>query len=158
MIDKEEFSPLLPPGFYPKTLAELRVMCVDAFPLSKTRPAIMGGLEKLIAILVSEKIVGEIWVDGSFLSEKIDPDDVDIVLCVTADFYDGGTVKQKTTLDMVANEDLKRDYRCDSYVHVTRTVQDPLYSYSEWDKAYWIKQFGFSRGNDYKGMVVLGVR
>ena len=34
----------------------------------------------------------------------------------------------------------------------------PLHDESLWDRAYWIKQFGFSRGNDYKGIVTLNIR
>src|SRR5260370_32755257 len=43
--DKPEYPPLLPNGRHALSLAELRALCVDPFPLSATRPRIMAGLE-----------------------------------------------------------------------------------------------------------------
>lgn len=82
MTDKEEFPPLLEPGFHVTTLADLRSGCVTAFPLSKSRAQIMDGLEKFVDMLRSEGIVGDLWIDGSFMTQKLDPEDVDIVLSV----------------------------------------------------------------------------
>ena len=70
---KAEFSPLLPLGRHEMTLAHLRQVCVDRFPLSATRPVIMGGLEKVINKLLEDAVKGEVWVDGSFVTEKMDP-------------------------------------------------------------------------------------
>jgi hypothetical protein len=44
--------------------------------------------------LVDAKIDGEIWADGSFLTEKIDPKDVDVIVRI-----DGHAVYDKGTSD-----------------------------------------------------------
>ncbi len=40
----------------------------------------MAGLEAVIKRLVDTRIEGELWIDGSFLTEKIDPGDK-VLLC-----------------------------------------------------------------------------
>src|SRR5688572_27438934 len=70
-------------------------MCVDAFPLSKNRERIMTGLEAVLQRLEEMAVVGDLWVDGSFLTEAIDPADVDVVLHVTPDFFDSATQGQR---------------------------------------------------------------
>lgn len=158
MTDKEEFPPLLDLGFHVMTLAELRSMCVTAFPLSKSRGQIMDGLEKFVDILRAEGTVGALWVDGSFMTQKLDPHDVDIVLSVQWSFYENGTAAQHAIVDLVAVADFKPDYFCDAYLLWEYSKDDELYAWGEWERAYWIRQFGFSRGIDKKGMALIQLR
>lgn len=153
-LPKEEFPPLLPAGFHPMTLAELRKLCVDCFPLSTSRDSIMDGLERIVAKLKDKKVEGDIWVDGSFLTEKINPKDSDIVLHVQGLFYDNAELEQQEAIDWV-RENLKAALDCDSYVFMEYPKSHPWGNESEWDKAYWVRQFGFSRGQHYKGMVLI---
>jgi hypothetical protein len=116
----------------------------------------MIGLEGVVARLVQSGVVGEIWVNGSFLTEKIDPKDVDILLHVEADFYNNASVEERAAIDWVGSN-LKQTHRVDSYLWLEhhRRPGDPDYWESDWDRAYWIRQFGFSREDDYKGMALL---
>lgn len=77
-----EETPLLPVGFHYLTLTELRALCVDdtRFSLSRRRRIIMDGVDRVVHRLVEAWIVGEVWVDGSFLTETIEPNDADIVV------------------------------------------------------------------------------
>ena len=61
---------------------EIRYLCVDdaRFHLSNRRAKIMENLETLIGGLRVIGIRGKVWIDGSFLTEKIEPNDVDILL------------------------------------------------------------------------------
>lgn len=158
MSDKEEFPPLLEPGFHVMTLAQLRARCVTAFALSRTRERIMDGLEKFVSMLRAEGVVGDLWVDGSFITQKIDPEDVDVVLEVQSSFYEKATEAQQAVVDLVAVADFKPDYFCDAYVLWQYDKGDELYAYGEWERAYWIRQFGFSRGIDKKGMALVQMR
>ena len=80
---KEDFPPLLQSGEHPFAVEALRSICVDDFPLSKTRKEIMGGFERIYADLIRLKIPCDIVFDGSFLTKEIDPDDVDFTVVVT---------------------------------------------------------------------------
>jgi len=148
---KQEFPPLLPPGFHPMTLADVRRLCVEPFSLSTTREAIMSGFEAVVDRLRHDSVEGELWIDGSFLTEKIDPEDVDIVMVISSDHLAAASTTQQDAIKWV-NANLKSSHHCDSYVHVSYPAGHSLNGYGVWMQAYWIKQFGFSRADELKGM------
>lgn len=114
----------------------------------------MAGLVQVIERLEQANVRGEIWIDGSFITEKIDPADVDILLHVGAEFYDNANIEQQEAVDWV-NSNLKMTHLCDSYVLVEEDRQGQDRTVNEWLRSYWIRQFGFSRdAADLKGMAV----
>lgn len=119
----------------------------------------MVGLEKLVKELLNADVLGEIWVDGSFLTEQIDPHDVDILLHVDADFYNKVTSRARSVIDWVGSN-LKATHKVDSYLWLEhqRPPSHPDYWSAEWERAYWIRQFGWSREDEVKGMAVLILR
>ena len=46
----------------------------------------MEGVKKIVETLISCNIIGELLMDGSFLTEEVNPGDVDLVLCTSAEF------------------------------------------------------------------------
>jgi hypothetical protein len=145
-------------GWHYRTLSELRRDCVDPFTLSSTRAAIMSGLEVVARHLVVAGIVGDLWVDGSFLTEKIDPKDSDVLLCIDApSMYNYGSVERKNAIDWV-NSNLKdTSLLCDSYVLFTYPIPHLMYDDGEWNKAWYHRQFGFSREDEAKGIVIISI-
>jgi hypothetical protein len=127
---------------------------VRQFPLSSIRPKIFDGLGDFTRILERFDVVGEIWVDGSFLTEKINPKDVDVLLKVDGALYNHGTPEQRNAIDWVIDNQ-KLTLKCDSYVLFDYPPGDPLHTDSQWWYSYWHKQWGFSREDDPKGIVVL---
>jgi hypothetical protein len=154
--NKPEFPSLLTIGRHDINLSDLRQLCVNHFPLSKTRSHIMAGLEKIIKKLKINGIKGEVWINGSFVTEKINPEDVDLVLRVSADFYDNATQKQRDTVDWLSSN-LKNTYFCDTYFFMEWPEGHPNYWHGHLWYNYWMKQFGFSRGNEMKGIPVLSL-
>jgi hypothetical protein len=150
------FSPLLPVGRQQLSITELREFCVGKFPLSKTRELIMSGLKQIVDRLLAVKVQGELWIDGSFLTEKIDPNDSDVVLFVQSTFCDGATTEQMQAINWV-NGDLKSSHCCDSYVSIEYPQTHPLFWHGEYWKAYWMKQWGFSRDDEMKGIAVVSL-
>lgn len=151
------FSSLLSLGWHPLSIVELRRLCVDKFPLSNTRERIMQGLEEIIRRLCAKDIVGELWVNGSFLTEKIDPDDVDVVLFVEVTFLESATTEQAEAINWV-NSNLKDSFCCDSYVSIEYPQSHPQHSYGEYWRAYWTRQWGFDQDdNPAKGIAVVSL-
>src|SRR5262245_52365106 len=70
----DEATGYLPPGMYPASLEEVRVRYATNF----RRKEIYAGLVHVVALLVA-KSVSEIWLDGSFVTDKIRPKDVDVI-------------------------------------------------------------------------------
>lgn len=117
----------------------------------------MDGLAQFVQRMIDAKIPGDLWLDGSFLTEKIDPKDVDLVVAIDGDaIYDNGTPEQRAALDWaIANQ--KATLRCDSYVLMEYPLGHHLRTEGEWWRVYWHKLWGFSREDDPKGIVVVSL-
>ncbi len=114
----------------------------------------MAGLAEVIERLIHHRVAGELWVDGSFLTEKINPGDVDIVLRVPSSVYDDGTSEQRETIDWIG-ENLREHNLCDSYVFPEFPENDPNYFLGKQRRDYWSNLFGYSRSQAPKGIAVI---
>ena len=98
---------LLPLGFHHLTMGNVEQVCVDLFPLSTIRATIFGGLVTFVQTLEAANVPGELWIDGSFLTDKINPKDVDVLLRVDGAVYNSGTQEQRDAIDwVIANQKL----------------------------------------------------
>lgn len=75
---------LLPPGIYPASLTEVWPMFDQAS--STTRQALNQALEHAVALIWNRDPAAVIYVNGSYVTDKIDPIDVD--LAVRSDIWD----------------------------------------------------------------------
>lgn len=117
----------------------------------------MAGLDIFAARLVSSFVVGELWIDGSFLTEKIDPHDIDVVLRVGAGIFNVGLAEQRAAIQWVIDNQ-KLTLGCDSYVLFEyHETEGDLYAEGEWNRAWYHKQWGFSRDDDFKGIAVIAL-
>ncbi len=115
----------------------------------------MGGLENVIAQLNACGLRMDVWVNGSFLTQKLNPDDVDFAARIEEANWRGADIRQKSMIRWINTTDLKPDYRCDAYAFVERAPGAAPGGNWEWDRAYWLRQFGFSREDKPKGLAVL---
>lgn len=116
----------------------------------------MVELEKVIHRLRRSKIKGQLWIDGSFLTEKIDPEDADLVLSIAAGVYDNGTLQQRATIDwLIDNLKDSHGIPCDSHVYFRYPKGHPHYQEGVFMRAYWMRQWGFDRSDDFKGIAVI---
>jgi hypothetical protein len=150
-----EFPPLFGPGFYLMSAAELRAKCVGGFPLSTSRSGIMDGLEAVLGKLMQVGVPGELWVDGSFLTHKLDPNDIDLLLRLTNAFVEGVTAEEQAAIEWFIDRERHDTHKCDCYLWVEYPQDHGLYWSSVWRGSYWVRQYGFSRGNDLEGIAVL---
>jgi len=101
-------------------------------------------------------IAGEVWINGSFVTEKMNPDDVDLVLRIPAEFYEHATQEQREAVNWLTSN-LKDNYLCDSYFFMEWPEGHINHWLGQYAHHYWMKQFGFSRGNEMKGIPVLAL-
>jgi hypothetical protein len=92
-------------------------------------------------------------VDGSFLTEKLNPEDADIILAISGAELRGLNAHQRQFFDWYRTSRLRHPYRCDNYGIV---IEDGVPE-CEWLHAYWLRQFGFSRADEMKGLAVIKV-
>lgn len=114
----------------------------------------MAGLETVLMRLQHDSIEAEIWIDGSFVTDKEDPADSDIVAVVRSESVENATAPQFATLGWLATN-LKTDLLCHLFIHVEHDPFDEAGQFSAWMRSYWIKQFGFGRSAELKGIAVI---
>ena len=152
---KDDYPPLLKLGFHKMDLPAVRNLCVTRFPQSVTRLSIMTGLEEVVSRLNQSGLTLDIWIDGSFLTEKLNPDDSDIAVRFHGEEYDAADASQKAVLDWAAQTDLVAQYKCDCYPFPEYAVRHPLYDHGQWRRAYWLNKFGHDRQDQAKGLAVV---
>lgn len=116
----------------------------------------MDGFDRVVTALRAANVIGDLWVDGSFVTKKINPADVDVVLLVAGDLFDNGTEDQKAAIRWISSN-VMTTHKCHSFVIPLRPDGHPEYWLSQYMYSYWIKQFGFSRSMNMKGIAVVSL-
>lgn len=77
---KSDYPALLAPGVHALTISELHAIAVAPFPSDSQRQSLFAKLTKWANALQAVGLSGTMWLDGSFLTEKMAPGDIDCVL------------------------------------------------------------------------------
>ena len=90
MIPDIEPSGFLPVGRYSCSLNEVRIRFVDSksYAQSVTRRGIWSDFLDYLSALRSLTPVCAVWIAGSFISRKVNPNDIDIVLLLDGEELD----------------------------------------------------------------------
>jgi Family of unknown function (DUF6932) len=116
----------------------------------------MQNLETLIDGLRLIGVHGKVWIDGSFLTEKIDPNDVDILLDLDDEAFTRLSPQQRADVDWLEkNEEVRTDYDCDSHVLVAWPSGHPSHAHGEWLRAFYLRLFGWDEFYEMKGIAVV---
>ncbi len=83
------------------------------------------------------------WINGSFVTRKINPKDIDLVT-----FVDYSTIKRLgNKLDNFRTEDSWLIYGVDAYIFEVYPKDSSLYKFTHSDISYWHAQFNRTRVN-----------
>lgn len=153
---KEDFEPLLGPGRHKLSVEELRSLCV-APGCDTRRFDVYAALYGLLKRLEGLGVACEAWVDGSFVTQKGAPDDVDVSIMIESLVYDNLSPKAKEFVRDLSALDGKYAVYVDAFVcvvhpkgSVERTI-DPPEDYA--------KQWSLEHNERHlKGFVVLEVQ
>lgn len=119
-------------------MSQLEDLAVKAFPLDLRRLSLFDSFTKWQDSLRALGIAGKLWVDGSFLTEKINPSDID---CFSINLI---TTRTLTTLEilqlekLVSHDEVKALYNLDFYLQQATTSEEVFHK-----EAYWKGVFGF---------------
>lgn len=100
----------------------------------------MCGVEALCGSLSTALLKTEVWVNGSFLTEKIDPLDADLVVKFYASLLSNASVKQLELIERIAD---KKFQGCDSHILVEYLDGGHNFAIGDMMVSYWKRQFGF---------------
>lgn len=138
MLTFNEQGLLTPADGISATIDELHAVFVAPFPESETRNRLFNEWKKYNRMLRQE--IGERftqWINGSFVTQKLNPKDIDLVIFIRADLYDlHGAVLDNFWSDKWEKEGL------DSYIVKVYPTFHPSYDiytvkyYDEWLERY----------------------
>jgi len=160
IMGDEEFPPLLPDGLVEMTVMELRALVVDKFPRSQTRRGLWDVFVLMLDEIAAANLSCKIWVDGSFLTEKIDPKDVDFVVDLPVEVLKKASQDQINLIENIARDPIQqpRHLGLHSFVMFTAPKGDDFYIASQESHAQWTRDFGQSYiTKEPKGIAVIEV-
>lgn len=141
---KEEFTPLLSAGIHELSLEEIERIGVSDFPKSKRRKEIFDKAKFFLSELLELGVIDEIWADGSFLTEKQEPDDIDLVVFGNAGKLNAltGTARDKAIYLLSDPAQTKIRFMTDMRFAPSES--------GEW-RSYWRGWYCFTRDEKPKG-------
>ncbi|MBW5437444.1 hypothetical protein FXB41_22610 [Bradyrhizobium canariense] len=150
---KQAFQPLLPPGRHVIGLDEFKALAVARFSTSVRRPLMFTELERLVADLIALNLTCELWVDGSFLTEKPEPDDIDLTFAAWAQSFDLVHPAVQQVVINSLNGGNKYSPLLHTFICFRFLREDPRRAADKTD--YWTEKWGVGWDDHLKGYVVL---
>jgi hypothetical protein len=145
-------------GLHPTNLANVKTHFVDAFPPPSTRSKVYAGYKRHMAELQKSSVTFEQFLDGSFVSSKHDPGDIDLLAMADLHVIDALSVAEKQRLiDLFLGQRSKVTYECDAYFLPSVPDTDPAYPQFRAQRKYWMGEFGFDRVDRPKGILTITV-
>lgn len=149
---KETFAPLLPPGRHRMSMSVLEHLTVKSFADQGRRSDLFEEVERLHTELAALAMTCELWIDGSFLSEKIHPGDVDICVVVDSDHLNKVAEGNSSMLHIINGRHLFGEV-LETFLVPTRPVGHPDYD-SEF-MHYWGGMWGKGYDDSLKGYAII---
>lgn len=150
-----ETNGMLPGGVHEYSLEQFLTQFVDGFPTSQRREEISKAILAFIKELCTFGIPYEFWIDGSYVTTKINPNDADIVV-----FLQYSDIIKITSAG--ANFRQKYSSLLDIYLAYAASPENQrLLSPKDYqdvvnNRNYWRGQFGYDRADKPKGIVKIG--
>lgn len=140
---KKDYPPLLPDGRNLMSINDFKTLCVDSFQPNSVRLNLFNDLNRCVLIPLSfAKTTFNIWINGSFLTKKQEPGDIDLVIEPTlADVPEGDMIIIESIFKNVKNE-----VGLDAYFF-SKFVRDK--------EDYWDYLFSHGRDGSDKGYVLI---
>ncbi len=98
-MPKSDSPPLLAPGMHHLTLSQLHSLAVKPFHADVQRAQLFQKFDVWVNAMRGHGVKGTLWLDGSFLTEKVGPGDIDCVLW-NPYWHDPNTVDQRAQVEV----------------------------------------------------------
>ncbi len=154
-MQKETYPPLLGPGRHVFSSDFLEELTVLRFPNSKSRRIIFDAFKNLLNEIKRRQLTCEMWIDGSYLTEKIEPNDIDLSIIIN---FNTLSSKDNDNYDFIMkhlNSGRKFHPLLDTYVAIEFNQDDPRSKTS--NLSYWAELWGVDREKFLKGFAVIKI-
>mgnify|MGYP003651891569 CR=1 FL=1 len=139
-----EEKPLLDPGLHNFELSEIGNHFLQDFPSSETRKPLIDGLNAFVTHLSEIGAPIELWIDGSFTTQKVNPNDIDLVIFSPAAILNAlSPEKQKLFQALTDRATVKSNFGCDVLFCPSENQEM---------RSYWRGWYGFDRHERAKGI------
>jgi hypothetical protein len=148
----------LPPGRHPATLAEVEAAFVVPFPESRVRRSIYDSWNRYRQTLlqVAPGVVVAFWLNGSFISAKPNPSDIDVVVLLDGPAFDALPQRTRHAAGaLLKSESVKLVWAVHSHPLLLYPPSDPRHSKYVRLHAYWDEWWGHTVGGMEKGYLEL---
>ncbi len=148
-VEFDEYGYLKPYEPIALDLETFQEVFVANFPNSKTRVELSDNyiafLDAFKSTVIAENFVQ--WINGSFVTKKLHPQDIDVVILIDNDIYEN---KQKVLYGFQNIEYYKKS-KIDYYFLRLYQPDHAKYFRTESDLAYWKQQFTFAKKSNSFG-------
>lgn len=146
----------LPAGIHQCTINEFRETFVDGFPTTQRRNELFIQLMSFLSDLVKIDCFPEAFVDGSYVTNKVNPNDIDIVVFLHYSTVISPTVQAKINQLKTLYDPFLDIYFAVAVCDENKSMINPA-SYGSIinQRNYWRGQFGFDREDLPKGIVLI---
>lgn len=126
---------LLPPGIHQATLAEIHAAFVDTSPKYRQRVEVWDRYMQFRSLLAGLVPIDHEYLDGSFVTSRAAPKDVDVSFWVQASAIDGMAPHQEAALAQLQSVAIPT-FTCDMYLVTPCVAGDAMYG----EFQYWKKR------------------
>jgi len=145
----------LPEGYHKITLKEFK----DKFSKNKKRQSIMKAYEKHLKEILNTKIATDHWVNGSFVTDKKEPNDIDLL--TEFDGLKADKLDMKEKIDhIIFNAQRKYHNLCDSHriFKYPESMEVEYKSYISSKTRYLCLLFNSDTDYNLKGVINLSLK
>jgi hypothetical protein len=121
---KDDYDALFGPGRHTLRIEDVKAHLVDPFN-SLRRFDLYLALNSLVAELTRCGVLCEIWFDGSFVTRKQEPNDIDLSIMIHFENYDKLGEEGKELLDKITFPDVKYLECLDCFLCIIYPKGDP---------------------------------
>lgn len=144
-----EYKPLYQAGFKDVNQADLRKVLVEPFENPDRREYLLTRFEALLDRFRETGISSEVWIDGSFSTEKPEPGDIDMIFFVDGQIVNNLPPEKQNILKELNDRNMSSiRYKCDVFIVPNQDVNA---------RSYWRGWFGFSRNEEPKGIIRIAI-
>ena len=142
LVDFDLIGHLAPYTVIPSTFEAFEGLLVQPFPTHSTRFSLLDGYKRYLERLKTVLNVNFYqWVDGSFVTEKMNPNDIDVVTFVPHEVF---FRKERELMGLIAPES-KLIYKVDAAFVPVYPTNHRLHQVTEWDMNFWKGFYGHTR-------------
>ncbi|MCY4584367.1 MAG: hypothetical protein OXE50_16475 [Chloroflexi bacterium] len=141
MIPQFDEQSVLPPGMYDTSFGEISLR----FGGTQQREKLISGLESYLRIWDESGFLSSVIIDGSFVTKKLNPGDIDMILAPKAEALFSLEFNALMRSFSLNRSFTKREFGCEAFIAAT-----------EEELKGWIEFFRHDRLGRVKGLLRIG--